>query len=321
MAVPTFTSITPNTGHTGGTYLAKIVGTNFEQHADPPSSGYVGTDWPAAMSVTINGRECTDVRVYSPTLLTCVVPAYRGAPSGIGSGAAVDVVLSNLSDPLVETVTETDGFTYQRRSMVRTSGALVYIVRELVETMRRQIIDNIAPGQSPDYDGSTADGLNVVQFAEAPGVAVFGPDLRRNKFRRAEEQAGETTPDLGTQEFTRAQRRRVNDLLFELAIFADEGDKIGLTNLTQEVVAFFQTNPKFEIPQDSTNPASTMLKFDMVMTSDPRPVRSPSSSGVLEAAASFEIRGVKIATDEDVTTEWGRVLDSDNDPELEWEQK
>ena len=93
MTAPVFPSIDPAVGHTGGGFVCKVVGTDFELPPAPAATGYVGGTWTPSMEVEVNGRSATDIRVYSSTLLTFTMPAFRGAPGSIGTGIDVDLVL------------------------------------------------------------------------------------------------------------------------------------------------------------------------------------------------------------------------------------
>ena len=73
MATPTITSVTPNTGHTGGKTLVEIVGTNFQLLPDPPATGPVPVANPS-LRVLFGTTPALKADVWSATQIYCVTP-------------------------------------------------------------------------------------------------------------------------------------------------------------------------------------------------------------------------------------------------------
>lgn len=91
MDTPTYLSVSPVFGPSGGGTTLTITGTNFSDHISNPI-------------VTVDGVSCTPVAVSSSTTLTCDTTA------GMNTGAARDIVITNSSG---ETVTGSGAFTPQ----------------------------------------------------------------------------------------------------------------------------------------------------------------------------------------------------------------
>jgi hypothetical protein len=73
VAVPTISSVTPSSGHTGGKTLVEIAGTNFATPAPPPATGVAPAPAPS-VAVTFGGEPALEVAVLSATLIRCLTP-------------------------------------------------------------------------------------------------------------------------------------------------------------------------------------------------------------------------------------------------------
>src|SRR3990167_10850073 len=108
MALPTFSSITPNTGHAGGREMVRISGTNFRLPATVPHTL-------PTVRVRFNGEDALRVDAVDVHLLEVLTPQYRGADLTL---PPVDLEITNLDDNGVaipgETLTVADAFTYTR---------------------------------------------------------------------------------------------------------------------------------------------------------------------------------------------------------------
>jgi hypothetical protein len=317
MATPTFTSITPDTGLPGGKYLVTIVGTNFELPPAPASTGFVGGTYPESMQVEIDGRLAQDVKVYSSSLLTCVVPSYRGDPDGLSvtPGVAVDLTLRNVTGPEEDTFTGV--FTFTRQDYTRAFGSLAHVVNTLISELRRQVLNNVAVSTSVDFDGDTANALDIVEIAETPALALFGPSIVENKFRR--EQKGSAVQDIPNLEFTKKSRASIADLSFELTVVSNS--PIELLQLNQEVIRFFERNQFLEVPQDSDNPNDGDVEFDMVLVSWPTREGNANNSDQHNQSSTFEIRGVLIDEDTAEIIDSGYTTDDPADVSFTYETK
>src|SRR3990172_7365086 len=109
MAVPTITSVTPNSGPTAGRLLVAIAGTNFQLSPTPPPGPTNGILAPT-VRVLFGTELAVNVAVVSSTKLYCYIPS--------GDDGPVDVTVTHLDPlgvPIVgETVTAVAAFTYTR---------------------------------------------------------------------------------------------------------------------------------------------------------------------------------------------------------------
>jgi len=316
MAVPTFTSCTPATGHPSGRYLLTLVGTDFTVPPAPAATG-VATGPTETVQITINGRLATDVRVYSSALITCLCPQFKGEPSDLSHspGYACDIVISNVGPP-VESVTETDGFAYQRPDFTRTEGVLRNVVRTLVLDLRRQVIENVQTSRQVDYDAATGDGLDIVELAGVPGIGLYGPDMQPDNTRR--HVARRPSSSLATFEYTRYQAPVYKRLAFEATLHAENLEEY--LALATEFVLFFKNNLDLEVLSDDQDPTSDYVDIPMFLTSDPSRAGVADESSTITGVASFELHGVEIDADDRVPVRWGRVLqDLDTDLEIQGE--
>lgn len=317
MAAPTFTSISPAIGHTGGKYLAMIEGGDFELHPGPPASGKTDGVLLPSMEIEVNGRLAEDVKVFTTSKLTCIVPGFKGDPSSIGTGAVVDLVLRNLGPP-IEEITEVDAFIYRRTSLARgdDAGALNRIVRELLQEMRRQIIDNISINTNVDYDDSVGDSLSIVALGKAPGIALFGPMLRENRFYRTTEK-----PQIATAtEYEKHRTPATDDLMFNAVLVASD-DPAEMMNLIQAFRLFFRNNPAMEIDAHPTDTSYGTRELELWLTNGPRTQGEANRDNLLLARAAFEFRGIPLDEDDWKRVEWGKVMSDPPDIEVDFEQK
>lgn len=309
MAVPTLTDITPAAGHAGGKQLVTITGTGFELPPAPPATGFVGGDAPESVQVEFDGQRATEVKVWTATLLTCLPPAYTGDPEDLSAspGHSVDVTIRNVVG--TEEATFTDAYAYQRTDLTRADGALQHVLRRLVRDLRRQVLQEVAFATTVDYDGDTSDLLDIVELAKIPAIALFGPDVQENLFRRTNEKP--TEQDVGQLEFSKYRFPRVADLTFDATLTARSmGEYLQLAN---EFVEFFNRNPLIAVDKDSTDPAQGTVEFDMFLTSGPSRGGAANTDDVYSGSATFVIRGVPIDADEGTQIQWGQLVENTDD--------
>ncbi len=94
MAVPTISSVSPATGHSGGQTLLEIVGTGFALPAAPAATGPVAVA-PPSVTVTVGGRAATGVAVVSATTIYCLTP--KGDPVQITRGFTASATTNLLT--------------------------------------------------------------------------------------------------------------------------------------------------------------------------------------------------------------------------------
>jgi len=306
MTAPTIATITPTEGHPGGTYVLRVEGADFQLPPAPAASGYVGGDVPVSMELEVNGVQAEEVKVFSTSLLTALVPAFEGDPGDLETGLAVDVTIRNLdSGPGPEETTYTDLFTYRRTALAGREGIVVRVIREFILSLRRQVLDNVALATDTAYDPETGDALDTVALADTPGIALFGPSLTEDLFRRRP--TGEAPQDAGLTEYTRFRESSYMVLGFDGAIVVRDS-MIELVQLQQEVVLFFRRNPDLVVAVDPGDASLGRAKLELWLTAPPTVTDNVNLGGTRSASFSCEIRSVPVDDDTWLPVEWGTVL-------------
>ncbi len=167
---PTFTSITPNGGVTGGVTSVSIVGTNFM----------------ASVTVELSAGNFCTITAMSSTLISCDTPAL--------GGGAVDVIITNLDG---QTVTAVSAYTYQNAPAI-TAGTGVSSTSgpaaggDVITITGTDFIS----GATVDFAGTSAatvvwvnaTQLTVTTPVHAAGTAnvtVTNPDLQSDTYATA----------------------------------------------------------------------------------------------------------------------------------------
>lgn len=239
MAVPTISSVTPNTGHSGGQTLVEIVGTGF---ALPPAPAAIGKTVapPPSMTVSVDGRAATNVAVVSATLLYCLMP--KGDPDG---GARALVVQNNdaAGAPVVgETATLADAFTYARPNLTEESE-LARVLRAFIEELQRQVIANVSFSTHTDYDADTGDLMNLALVGSLPAIVLGNVEVPDGNGDVEEKDF-----DANTGFFISRRPPVTVDVRMTLVGVVD--NPITIMNLLQVVRLFFRKNPWLEVVRD-----------------------------------------------------------------------
>ncbi len=209
---------------------------------------------------------------------------------------AVDVEVRNIDQSGVlvpgETVTAAEAYTPRRPDLlVRTDFSRV--VRAMVLELRRQILDNTVVTTNTDYDKETGDTLNIAALSELPGLILFGPQLRENRFYSENEARQVASPDHGAEFFKRQRPAYTNDLVFTLVGGADTLGQI--LNLQNEAQLFFQRNKTLEMLRDEAAPAGETVSYEMELEPGGQPSLDsggqPNNSNVRAFSATFAIKG------------------------------
>lgn len=317
MAVPTITSITPNEGKPIGGYIARIAGTNFELPPDPPSPGWGSV--PETVEVLFGSVLATDVRVWSSSDLTCIVPEYDLNDDfrvlNADPGVSVDVTVSNLTDPITETVTETDGFTYKRTNLARGMSTLAYVCRCLRRRMATDIIENVVLRvRGIDYYDPSAVS---VYLASTPGIAIIGPGITEDiDYRVVSPRPKEE--DLVNLRFNRYARPFWSRLSFSASLVSrGNGAELEILNLMNDFISFFNEKKWLDILTDPTDPTSDIARLSLKLTVPPDTETAVSRQGIAGATAAFEVGKVPIDRDSRVVVESGRTTEDDTDLETD----
>lgn len=270
----TFGTITPTSGLTGGRRLVKITGTDFDVNtaADP-----------IPMKVLFGTREAQNVAVRSTTILTCINPENEPG--------AIDITLENLVNPA--TVVAAGAFTYARPDLKKESNT-TFVVRALIQKLKRQIIPEVVLSTNTDFDADTGDGLNITELAKVPAIVLTGPRLGENRFYTEN-----GTREVVSGSLVEIQRNpRVVDLEFDYML-VDEHVQRSI-NLMQQMSEFFDKNKFVEVDRVPGTPAQGQVEYEL----EPLPGGDPdlppvgSNSNIQASRGSFVIKGVPIEGDE-----------------------
>lgn len=279
MAVPTITSIDPDLGHTGGSALVEIIGTNFRVlTVQAQVSGEIVPVAPPSIEVEFDGVAATTIQFISATRIFVVTPEVDEND--------VDVVLRNIDDLGTsipgEEVTVVDGFKY-RRPQLHIASDLVTVIRNLILTLRRQLHPSVTLTVHTDFDDTSADLLNIAKLASVPALVLQGPKLEENRFYSLNQLPQETSTSDPEEFFIKREPYTV-DIVFEYLGVSNL--KVEHLNLSNAVVAFFHKN-KF-VTHPSTG---DRLELDFETGAQPRAVPRSNDDNLRTFRGSFLIRG------------------------------
>jgi IPT/TIG domain len=285
MAAPTFSSVTPATGLSGGGSLVVITGTGFDVQA------VLGDPVPV-VSVQFGGLYARDVRVTSPTRLTCLPP--RGEIADDQNALAVDVTITNEDQAAPNSVTAAAAYTYRRPDLSENSPAhLTDVLYTLVKRMRQQIIANVAITTHVDYDLSASDLLDRIAAAELPVVILeqlkldLLPVVNNNEAPLALLPDGDPDPT----DFERRDQVRQVNLAFDVRLVTKSEKQ--LWNLIQAAVAFTQRNEYLaDVPRDPFDSGAGVVRYPLSIVDDFAVAGVQSRANVREAVGSWLIEGV-----------------------------
>lgn len=274
MPAPTVTSVAPTSGLTGGGSLVTITGTNFETNIAFP------------VTVAFGGIAATAVRVVAATTITCLPPAAPIADDA--NSLVVAVAVTNTGGPNAGTGTLASAYTYRRPDLTVRSHLTETIV-SLLRRMKQQLLRNVAWLTSVDYDLSTADLLNRVEFAKLPIALLVGPVLAPFRIVPRNEQTL-TFAGAGPDTYERHERPHPTDLLFEVRLISASKEEI--TNLLQQCVGFLQRNRLLSVNRDPLNSGAGVVTYPLLLAEEFRYEARGSRANVLEVVASWRVEGV-----------------------------
>ena len=158
MPAPTFTSITPDNGLSGGGDLRVIVGTLFDVQA------VLGDPVPE-VSVLFGTLPARRVQVTSPTRLTCLPP--RGEILEDATSLVVPITITNEDQGPPNSLVVPAAYTYRRPDLSEDAESHMSVVaRTMRRRLMQQVIANVAMTTHVDFDESTADLMNRLAMAK-----------------------------------------------------------------------------------------------------------------------------------------------------------
>lgn len=305
MGVPTVSSVSPNTGRTGGQVLTVVTGTNFQLPPIPPATGK--TTAPKAsirvkFTVGAMTRESPRVVIPSTTQLYVVVPPMD---PGVATMTVENIDQNGVLVP-GETVTVANAYTFKRPDLVEveTDSALVRVIRTLLRDLKRQVHENVSLTIHTDYDADTGDGLSIIEDAELPSVVLVGPTLRENRIHSPNKRR-QVQSTVDATLFSELRPSRVVDLVFTATV-ASESDT-ELFALVHEMTAYLTRNFRLRMDRDSADPTKGEVTYELVLESDFDVTTAAGESNLRNAQARFSVRAVAL-DERDMVIARGKVL-------------
>lgn len=285
MPAPAFTSITPDSGLSGGGDLRVIIGTGFDVQA------VLGDDVPV-VSVLFGTLPARRIQVTSPTRLTCLPP--RGEILESETSLIVPLTITNEDQGPPNSVVTGDVYTYRRPDLSKLNQShLATVAKTFRDRVGQQVIANVAMTTHVDFDESTADLMNRLALAKLPAIVLVGPALELLPIVNNNAEPIVTLP-VGDPEPTdfeaRDQVRQVN-MTYEIRLLTDS--KKQMLNLTQACYGFHQRNEYLtDVPRDPLTPGAGVVRYPLQIVSDFVAADARSRANVREAVGSWLIEGV-----------------------------
>ncbi len=293
VAVPTLSSVTPNTSRTGGRVLVRLTGTGFRLQATPPALGRPAPLAPS-IEVRLGGVRALEAFAVSDVEAYALVP-----PRAAG---VVAVTLQNLDDAGApragELATLTGGFAYRMPDLAR-EGRLAVVVRALLQALKREVLSNVAMTTHTDYDPNTGDQLSIIDVGALPAIVLSGLRLPEN---RSYAQNQERTLAAEGGLFFRLRPARTVDVALTLTAATDH--TVQMQNLAGELAAFFQRNAYLEVPDEVRGAVHYEMQADFGGFES---TAKPSESNVRQFSGELVVRGVDL-DEEDMRVGLGRAV-------------
>ncbi|MBK7537562.1 MAG: IPT/TIG domain-containing protein [Myxococcales bacterium] len=273
MPAPSLTLVVPPEGVPGGGELVRLVGMHFAQRmrvwfGDQPAV-VVGTREEA-------GQTLADVR----------------SPSHVPG--EVDLVLENLDargSPVAgERSAWPRAYRYARTSLAR-EGDLTRLIRQLLQLLKQQVLENTSTAVSVEYDDMPGDGVSLIYLAKLPAVSLTGPTLRRNRFYsqnvlREEVVVGSLGPELA-----RFSPTFTVDLVFSLTGVSTRTTE--LLHLMTAVARFLHRQRWLQLPRDAADDSLGSVRWEIDAEGDLRTLPDVRDN-VHAFSCSFVVRGFDI---------------------------
>ena len=258
MTVPSLTSISPMSGHTGGRSLVELVGTGFRLPTQlAPVNGIVPEAAPS-LRVTFGTAVAREVLVVSTSL------AFAVTAIADPTDAPVGVTVQNLDangDPIPgETFTLAAAWRYVRPDITDGDSDLVRLIRAFVDELTRQIHPNVTWPQNTDYDADTEDTLSITEVPKLPGLIIAATELADNAFYSVRDPQESDNPDDPDGFVTSAPPTTV-DVLFTVVGVTDNAKE--LLNLSAAVKRFFKKNPYLTMARDPDDASKGEVQYEM----------------------------------------------------------
>jgi hypothetical protein len=303
MAIPTFTSVTPNIGPAGGLNAVTIVGSGFQL---PPTTPAVGTvdPKPPTVAVEFDGFAAMQVDVIDAATLRVVAPAFQRTSEDavVNPIPKVAITVRNIdaNGDLIpgETVTATAAYQFQRskiRPPASTEEQQVYrqVIREVTEIFRRQLLANTHIGTNIDFGDR---GEITIKQAHLPSITLTGPRISEDMESRhhwadyLEQQSGDT--------FERYWPAFLANFEFSAVLASNRHRE--LYGMAQGFLELCMRNPFIRVPITHGDTNGPHHEFPLHLLTPPAIDIQDANSNLIIAIATFEVRWVPFRLDEPV---------------------
>ena len=260
-----------------------MVGTAFQQYADPPESGRAAKP-PDPVRVLFGVVPALRIWVLTPTRLVALAPTHD--PELVG------VTVQNIDADGVlipgETVTKANAFEFKRPDLTG-DNPLQNVARTLIQLLKREVMENVVLTTHTDYDGSPQDLCNITELAALPAVVLVGPRLEENRLYSLNPRKQVRMPD-GSWRTLRTCL--TTDLEFDI---------VALSNATVELLAlvkecsqciFRQVDLRVLRDKDDAAQGDVGYRIDFVREFAVSSVENESN--VRQAVATFRVYGVDL---------------------------
>lgn len=292
----TVTSVTPNTGHSGGSVLVEIVGTGFVPPALAPAGVPLPYVVPPTMAVQFgtaaNGYlAAANVQVYSSTFIQCLAPAGILDVNG-NLIAPVDIVAQSLdaNGNVTGSGTLAAAFTHVRPD-VGVEGDLARTLRALIRMLKLNVLQNVVFSTHTDFDGTTGDILNIATVQSVPALILSNFEIPDDRIFAVNE------PEDFPAEANRFVRRRKPVVVDLHAVLVGVTDNpITLLNLMQITRTSFLKNPYLIVPASSDGSVAGTVKYELDWSfgGPVNVTHTQDNSNVESFAGTIVVRGVRL---------------------------
>jgi hypothetical protein len=276
MSIPRLHSLQPKYGPTGGRTLVEIAGSGFRLR---------GAEERPSVRVLFGGVTASRVEVVGPSLLRAVTPENEPGPT--------EVVVANLAPDGAQIPGEvaqvTGAFVYMRPGIAAESE-LTRLVRTLLRSFKRQVLENTVLTVSTDFAWLEDDAV-MSHLACLPGLVLLGPELQEN--RPASLNEGPTR-ELADGRKVRHRAPYTVDLHFTVVGATD--NTVELLNLMHATALYFQRQSFLSVPRDETTSSSPRVRYELAFLpqGELRVTSVPNASNVRSFSGRFAVRGVDL---------------------------
>lgn len=269
MAVPTITDTSHDRGPVAGGDVVRLIGTGFEPEVQVLFGQTAGE---VLRVIESAGQTYADVR--SPPM----------------NAGAVDVTLQNLDAagaPIAgELVTLQGAYTFLRPALA-TEADLTRVVRQLLQELGRQVLDNVSISVSADY----GDDDGTVAIASLPALVLSGPKMTESRLYSTNELSEQLVVGADGPEVV--LRRPPFTVELEFRLTGASENTVELLNLMSAASSFLHRTRWLYVDRDASDPGAGRARYELSPVGEFR-TRMSGDDGVRVFTGSFVVRGFDI---------------------------